>query len=64
MTTALPTSAPTSPLQRERQKQGLSLRALGHFAETSHTTIRELERGSLDVAPATKKLSQYLSGRG
>jgi transcriptional regulator with XRE-family HTH domain len=43
-----------SALRRERERQGLSLRELGHFAGCSHMTIQRLELGTLDVAPATK----------
>jgi len=42
-----------SPLRRERERQELSLRELGHFAKCSHMTVHRLEQGTLDVAPAT-----------
>ena len=44
----------TSRLRDERQRQGLSLREVAHFAGCSHMTVQRLEVGTLDVAPATK----------
>jgi transcriptional regulator with XRE-family HTH domain len=43
-----------SALRRERERQELTLRELGHFAKCSHMTVHRLEQGTLDVAPATK----------
>ncbi len=43
----------TTDLRHERERQGLSLRELAHFAACSHMTISRLEAGTLDCAPAT-----------
>lgn len=43
-----------SRLRNERERQGLSVRELAHFADSSPMTISRLERGEGDVAPAVK----------
>ncbi len=45
---------PNTKLRRLRERHGLSLRELAHFARCSHMTVHRLEAGTLDVAPATK----------
>ena len=41
-------------LRAERERQGLSMRDLGHFAGCSHTTVQRIESGALDAAPTIK----------
>ena len=41
-----------SQLRNERERQGLSLRELARFADTSPMTLSRLERGKGAVSPA------------
>jgi DNA-binding XRE family transcriptional regulator len=43
-----------SALRDERQRQKMSQRDLGHFADCSHVAINRMENGSLDGSPALK----------
>ena len=49
-----PETRTMSQLRNERERQGLSLRELAHFADTSAMTVSRLERGEGEVSPAVK----------
>jgi transcriptional regulator with XRE-family HTH domain len=44
----------STSLRTEREAKGLSLRELAYFAGCSASNLSRLERGLIDVAPATK----------